>query len=331
MKNGRFSGKNTSNLWLTVTCGSSDSTWLKSGFTVMSTVSASLTTALPSTPARAEFCVTRTPSSPRTLAVAKSPYGMILEVPSGRDALQPFHGGHLLAEARDAPRDVGPERGLVRARNDPTHGHAPRLRRRVAEAEALERDLHHDDVAVRGQAAVRLPQGVVAEIVVLALRRDAIQLDAERVHDELVRPSPVVVGIQEDRDHVVAQDRFALRHVRADLGRVVLADEDRVQVPLVVREVRRGLDRRRDAVAGLPLHEARDRDSWRRRLPVEVAGQHGRVGDPGDGDGRLLRSCSRRRTGDGAQQQDSGRRTPAHMGSPGNRNGGQGKRRPFKG
>ena len=73
MKNGRFSGKNTSNRWLTVTWGSSDSIWLKSGFTVMSTVNASLMTALPSTPARAAFSGTRTPCSSRTLAAAKLP------------------------------------------------------------------------------------------------------------------------------------------------------------------------------------------------------------------------------------------------------------------
>ncbi|HVL68144.1 MAG TPA: hypothetical protein VM364_12855 [Vicinamibacterales bacterium] len=52
MKNGRFSGKNTSKRWLIVTCGSSDSTWLKSGLNVRSTVKASFTTNLPSTPAR---------------------------------------------------------------------------------------------------------------------------------------------------------------------------------------------------------------------------------------------------------------------------------------
>ena len=73
MKNGRFSGKNTSYRWFTVTCGSSDSTWLKSGLTVMSTVMASLMTAFPSTPTRADCSVLRTPSSSSTRAVAKFP------------------------------------------------------------------------------------------------------------------------------------------------------------------------------------------------------------------------------------------------------------------
>ena len=58
MKNGRFSGKNTSNRWLIVTCGSSDSTWLKSGFSVRSTVNASFTTILLSMPARPVVSVT---------------------------------------------------------------------------------------------------------------------------------------------------------------------------------------------------------------------------------------------------------------------------------
>jgi len=57
-KNGRFSGKKTSKRWLTVTCGSSDSTWLKSGLMVKSSVTASRGTSFRSTPARPSFsCV----------------------------------------------------------------------------------------------------------------------------------------------------------------------------------------------------------------------------------------------------------------------------------
>src|SRR5882757_5949414 len=51
IKNGRFSGKKTAKRWLTVTCGSSDSTWLKSGFRVTSKVSESLATNFASSPA----------------------------------------------------------------------------------------------------------------------------------------------------------------------------------------------------------------------------------------------------------------------------------------
>src|SRR5688572_32039978 len=51
-KNGRFSGKNTSKRWLTVTCGSSDSTWLKSGLMVKSSDIASRGTSFTSIPAR---------------------------------------------------------------------------------------------------------------------------------------------------------------------------------------------------------------------------------------------------------------------------------------
>src|SRR5882762_1831592 len=52
-KNGRFSGKRTSNLWLTVICGSSDSTCPKSGLMVASRTKLSLITALASRPALA--------------------------------------------------------------------------------------------------------------------------------------------------------------------------------------------------------------------------------------------------------------------------------------
>ena len=56
-KKGRFSGKNTSKRWLISTCGSSDSTWLKSGFRARSAVSASRNTSLASNPARASLSV----------------------------------------------------------------------------------------------------------------------------------------------------------------------------------------------------------------------------------------------------------------------------------
>jgi hypothetical protein len=77
MKNGRFSGKNTSKRWLIVTCGSSDSTWLKSGFSVRSTVNASFTTTLPSIPALATLSVSNAgTSTSRKRARVKAPYGM---------------------------------------------------------------------------------------------------------------------------------------------------------------------------------------------------------------------------------------------------------------
>ncbi|PYO65738.1 MAG: hypothetical protein DMD69_16485 [Gemmatimonadetes bacterium] len=57
MKKGRFSGKNTSKRSLIVTWGSSDSTWLKSGLTVASSVSASRITPLKSSPTRRSLAV----------------------------------------------------------------------------------------------------------------------------------------------------------------------------------------------------------------------------------------------------------------------------------
>ncbi|OFV86517.1 MAG: hypothetical protein A3B65_05860 [Acidobacteria bacterium RIFCSPHIGHO2_02_FULL_67_57] len=56
MKNGRFSGKKTSKRWFTVTCGSSDSTWLKSGFTATSSTRLSRKTNLASKPASGSAC-----------------------------------------------------------------------------------------------------------------------------------------------------------------------------------------------------------------------------------------------------------------------------------
>ena len=57
MKKGRFSGKNVSKRSLIVTCGSSDSTWLKSGLRVASSVSASRITPFISRPKRRSLAV----------------------------------------------------------------------------------------------------------------------------------------------------------------------------------------------------------------------------------------------------------------------------------
>ena len=77
MKNGRFSGNCTSKRWLIVTCGSSDSTWLKSGFAATSSVSASLITTFASSPARPSFLSLYVPdSSWRNRDPVNAPYGM---------------------------------------------------------------------------------------------------------------------------------------------------------------------------------------------------------------------------------------------------------------
>src|SRR2546426_9342636 len=77
MKNGRFSGKNTSNRWFSVTCGSSVSTLLKSGLTVASNVRASRTTTFASSPKRSSPSVRNAgASSSRKRARATVLYGL---------------------------------------------------------------------------------------------------------------------------------------------------------------------------------------------------------------------------------------------------------------
>ena len=212
MKNGRFSGKNTSKRWFTVTCGSSDSTWLKSGFTVRSTVTASLITALASTPARHALSVARTPSSPRTRPQAKPHRGWPAGcAPARRPGCRPSR--KLLADAADPTRDVGPERRLVGARDDAGHRDAPRLLRGSAEAEGLERDGEQHDVAVGREAPLRPPERVVGVVVVLPFGRDAVALDPERIGEEQVRAPPVLVRVEHQAHHVVFHDGLAPREV----------------------------------------------------------------------------------------------------------------------
>ncbi len=88
-KNGRFSGKNTSKRWLIVTCGSSDSTWLKSGLAVRSIVTASCATNLASMPARPSVLWSKALSS-RKRAPVKVPYGISWMLRPGDTPARPW-------------------------------------------------------------------------------------------------------------------------------------------------------------------------------------------------------------------------------------------------
>src|SRR5439155_829908 len=184
MKKGRFSGKNTSKRSLIVTWGSSDSTWLKSGLTVASSVSASRITPLKSSPTR------------RSLAV-----------------------------------------------------------RNAGEAQIAERDRKPHHVAVRSRAAVRLPDGVEAVVVVLPFRHEGVGLNAERVRQKQVGVLAVAKRVEVHGDGVVRSGLLPLGERGADQRRGVLADEHDVQVGVVVGHVGGGRRARRIAVAGIALAE----------------------------------------------------------------------------
>src|SRR5207247_9063085 len=118
-----------------------------------------------------------------------------------------------------------------------------------------------DDVAVLRQTALRVPHHVVAQILVLALRADAVELHTPRVGHEDVGVFSIVERVQINRHRVVAADLLAPGNARPDLGGLVAAPEDRVAVVGVVGEVDRGRLAYRRAVARLALAQVGDSDA----------------------------------------------------------------------
>ena len=108
------------------------------------------------------------------------------------------------------------------------------------------------------ELAFRIPERIEAEIVALGFAERGIGLNAEWIDEELVPALAGAVGIEEDADHVVAHDVFALGHAGARLSGRRIADEDGVKVLIVVADPGRGLAADRNAVAGLALAEIVD-------------------------------------------------------------------------
>ncbi len=161
-------------------------------------------------------------------------------------------------ETFDPVGDVGPINELVGARDDAGERDAPGLGGRLGEAQALERQGDAGDEAEIGDAAFGIPHGVEAEVVTLAFGVEAVELHAERIGGEDEAALLVVEGIEEDLDAFVARDVLAFGEPGADLGGVVVADEDGVDVLVVVGEEDLGLEAGRVAVAGHVLAEAGD-------------------------------------------------------------------------
>ena len=108
-------------------------------------------------------------------------------------------------------------------------------------AKAPERNRHPHDVAEAGEAAAGVPDRVETEIVPLSLGDDAVQLDAERRDEKLVGALAVVEGVEKDADKVVVEDLLPPRHPGADTRRIDrMADEHRIQVGVVIRDVHFG-------------------------------------------------------------------------------------------
>jgi hypothetical protein len=78
-------------------------------------------------------------------------------------------------------------------------------------------------------------------------------LYAQRIYDEFVTALVIAKCVQEKRNCVVAQNVFALGHVRADLVRLVRTYKDCIEILVVITQVYGGRLAYRVSVAGIAL------------------------------------------------------------------------------
>ena len=188
-----------------------------------------------------------------------------LDVASWRYTGQPVHVRHLRRKAADRVCDARPERLLVVGRDAAHQRDAPRPALGRRESEALERNREGHDIAEVRQAALRLPDGIEAHVVVLPFGRDPVRLDPERIREELVAALVIVEGVEDDGDEIVREHRFPARHPRPELrGLRRPADEDDIEVGRVVREECLGWLADRHEIAGVPLKKPVDAEPARR-------------------------------------------------------------------
>ena len=167
---------------------------------------ASFRTTLASSPARPSLSVVNRGAPPagvsRNRALREQPVGDELNVAARRDVLESLQVAALLHPARFPAAHARPDRELVVALDEASQDQAPGLLCVAGKPDALEGDGRQDDVAVRGDPALGVPEGVPTGIVLhavgdVAVRLHAVGVDVEPVH------VPVVVEGVDVQDHAV--------------------------------------------------------------------------------------------------------------------------------
>ena len=141
-----------------------------------------------------------------------------MQVAAGRDIFQTGHVSDLLIETFHSLGDVGPEGIFIGGGDDAHQREAPGLRGRAGETQAAKGNGHHGRESLGSQAAFGVPQRIEAEVVILTLAFDRVGLNPVRIHKEFVAALVVVVGVEDDAHHVIAEDVFALGHAGAGLA-----------------------------------------------------------------------------------------------------------------
>ena len=204
MKNGRFSLKKTGKRWLTSTSNASLSTWLKSGLTVASSVTADVRpyfTLTPKSPrARVRFQLDAI--RPRLIArerrarnhFEQAPRLKLVERDDGIRLEHPLAGRHL-----------GPRRRHARAAQPPPEQHAHAHVRAAAKADVFERDANLRRPAVGADVAGALPHPVGREVFAARSALQRVHLDAAGIDEEVIGELARAARVEADADPIVAE------------------------------------------------------------------------------------------------------------------------------
>ncbi len=185
------------------------------------------------------------------------------------------------------------------------------------EAQGGHGDRHLDDVARVGDAGRRVPDDVEAGVLAVDAGPHQVALDAVGIDEELVGPGRLPVGVQEESHRVVVLVLVALAHRRAQCRRVVVADEGRVEVVVVVGEQGLGPHQGRDVVAGLALAETVGAGGVAPARVVETAVDVDLPRGAGDRQGRLVDGREVRGGGGDGGDQEREQRAEARAGRDG--------------
>ena len=125
--------------------------------------------------------------------------------------------------------------------------------------QAAKRNSHLDHEAFFRDLCLGVEDGVEREIELLAFGPESVGLDSQGIGKKGIGPAMIVERVQHQLDIVIVKHVFPPRKMGANLVRLIVeADEDDVQVLVVIAEVGLGTLRDRLSVTGSALDELVD-------------------------------------------------------------------------
>src|SRR5262249_32946926 len=171
------------------------------------------------------------------VVAGKKSVGNELNIATRRDVFKPLEWRELLRQPGNALCHVRPLVVFAFPQDRTVQRDTPGLLGTVRKAQTLERYREENDVAILRHAAGAAPQGVEAVIVALTFGVDGIGLHAERIRKEIICAVKIAECIEQNANGIVLIGTFALRKVRANFSRFVLANKGHVKIPVVIGKV----------------------------------------------------------------------------------------------